>query len=1241
MEEFRELTRRLLHGGLARQRGGSRHTSRCLCPIVTTKIVALFAALLVSVPAHAIPPNANAGPNQNVNEQTGVALDGTASNDNGDGGFIVSFSWSQIQGTNVNLVGANTATPSFTAPVRTVQQGAETLIFQLTVVDNGAEFDTDTVSIVVNPVNANPVANAGANQNVNEQSPVGLNGTSSSDSDGSVVSFAWSQIGGTTVSLSGSNTATPSFTSPSVSAGSPDVLTFSLLVTDNENGTNTDTVSITVSGVNADPVANAGPDQSVNESAFVTLNGTGSNDPDGTIATFAWSQTGGPGVTLNGAGTASPSFTAPDLPGNQPPQTLTFSLLVTDNEGATDTDTVDVVVNQVNVPPVIQSQFPISTQEDTAVEITLTDLTVTDPDNNYPADFTLATQNGANYSRSGNVITPANDFVGTLTVPVTVNDGQDPSPVFNVTISVTAVNDVPEITGQQSLSIQEDPVVGLTVQIADLIIDDPDNSPNEMTLSLSDGQNYTRVGNTVTPVANYNGNLTVITTVSDGQSTSANFSLQITVDAVNDQPFVSAPIGGQNAVENSPFSLDVSGNFDDVDNDPLDYSVMGLPPSGNITFDQQNGLFSGTPLFEDTEPAVYDVTVIASDVADTSTSDTFQLTVAALDRANVSLGITVSPSPAMANDQLQWTFTAMNPAGPQAAGELNLDGSFFGNGLTISSSDNCVFDAPVGQVNNFSCLMGGLPVGGSSSIVINTLTSDSGDVTTFAVTQGVNPIPIDPNLDDNDGQTAVGVAETFSNGAVQILGSSSITAIAAGDLNGDGATDLVVGTSAGQPVQVFINDGFRRFTPSAGAPTDIALHSGVALADFDSNGTLDIVLANGGGQPDQVFANDGAGVFTVMATLGSTFAEAVAVGDFDNDQNADIAFATVEGNPVYLGDGAGGFTLHDTLGTANSLDVAVGRFNDDSRDDLVFANVGGGSVVWTKRAAAGFAQSSVLAIGDATSVASADLGGDETDDLVFGRMASDVGDIPANPVLINDGSGQFANPVAELGNSPTNDVHIGDVDRDGVADLVFINASGVHQIWTAAAGSYMLHIEQIFADGAVAGVLTDLGFADIDEPGGIDLAMGGTIQTGAGVFLNDGFGNLGKGDAVPPVLTLLGEATLDVPSNTIFVDPGATADDNIDGNISNSIVVDNPVQTSVVGTYVMTYNVSDDAGNLADSISRTVNVTPSAGSGGSGGGGALGFWSILLLAWLGVLRQIDLAIRLAARPQNLSRGIYK
>jgi len=79
-------------------------------------------------------------------------------------------------------------------------------------------------------------------------------------------------------------------------------------------------------------------------------------------------------------------------------------------------------------------------------------------------------------------------------------------------------------------------------------------------------------------------------------------------------------------------------------------------------------------------------------------------------------------------------------------------------------------------------------------------------------------------------------------------------------------------------------------------------------------------------------------------------------------------------------------------------------------------------------------------------------------------------------------------------------------------------------------------------------------------------------------------------DAIPPVITLLGTTPITVEKNSVYTDAGATALDDIDGDITGSIVTVNPVDTSTVGTYTVTYNVSDAALNPATEVTRTVNV---------------------------------------------------
>ena len=80
-------------------------------------------------------------------------------------------------------------------------------------------------------------------------------------------------------------------------------------------------------------------------------------------------------------------------------------------------------------------------------------------------------------------------------------------------------------------------------------------------------------------------------------------------------------------------------------------------------------------------------------------------------------------------------------------------------------------------------------------------------------------------------------------------------------------------------------------------------------------------------------------------------------------------------------------------------------------------------------------------------------------------------------------------------------------------------------------------------------------------------------------------------DTTAPVITLLGSTPVTHAQQAVYTDAGATASDNLDGDITADIVTVNPVDVDVVGSYTITYDVDDAAGNSAAQVTRTVNVT--------------------------------------------------
>lgn len=222
------------------------------------------------------PPVARAGFDQNVRlPQTAgqvvvVTLNGIASSDPNLG--IAGYRWAQLAGTPVLLQQPVSAICNFTVPASTA--AGQRMTFQLTVTDQGGLQSTDTVDIVFYQNNIYPIAAAGEDKSVVQGDTVNLDGSLSSDPDGGISTYSWTQVGGSNVTLVNPNSAKPSFTAP-LTNGNEVILTFQLYVTDTGGLQGTDTIAVTVTGP---LIADPGNDQTVNAGDQVVLDGSGSID---------------------------------------------------------------------------------------------------------------------------------------------------------------------------------------------------------------------------------------------------------------------------------------------------------------------------------------------------------------------------------------------------------------------------------------------------------------------------------------------------------------------------------------------------------------------------------------------------------------------------------------------------------------------------------------------------------------------------------------------------------------------------------------------------------------------------------------------------------------------------------------------------------------------------------------------------------------------------------------------------
>lgn len=202
----------------------------------------------------------------------------------------------------------------------------------------------------------NPVASAQASETVSVVAAfppvVSIQAQPGSLTAGSRSTLTWTATDATSCTASGGWSGSRPTSGTEVSGPINTRTTFDLSCT-GPGGTGSGGVFVEVSGANNAPVADAGADQATLSGATVRLSGTRSSDAGGFIASYAWTQTGGPAVSLGGANTATASFVAPSVATDT---TLTFRLVVADDAGAASApDTVAVLVR-----PAPQGTVPLA-----------------------------------------------------------------------------------------------------------------------------------------------------------------------------------------------------------------------------------------------------------------------------------------------------------------------------------------------------------------------------------------------------------------------------------------------------------------------------------------------------------------------------------------------------------------------------------------------------------------------------------------------------------------------------------------------------------------------------------------------------------------------------------------------------------------------------------------------------------------------------------------------------------------
>jgi hypothetical protein len=415
--------------------------------------------------------------------------------------------------------------------------------------------------------------------------------------------------------------------------------------------------------------------------------------------------------------------------------------------------------------------------------------------------------------------------------------------------------------------------------------------------------------------------------------------------------------------------------------------------------------------------------------------------------------------------------------------------------------------------------------------------------------------------EESDIRVAFGTGDgAFAASKTYAIGSSTnatqTSSVVIGDVDGDGALDIVAANSGATYVSVYFNQGSGQFGPRVDVATGAPGPQFVALGDIDRDGKPDLVF------DDRVSINEGARQFAVPTPYTDLSFGAVSLGDMNGDGVVDVVGTTNYSYALHvlINDGSGNFTeAPNSINAAVELPV-LGDFNGDGALDvallnsagdtnslvLVYLNTGGGvlsSVAQYEvdKSAAGLAAGDFDADGRAdlavtssyddtlgillshpdgtfapvvdyltgytpVPVASGDFNGDGKLDGAVGDQAS-----ADTQVYLNRGGALFETVTDVPTGTSASGIAVGDLDRDGILDLVVTNSTGFNNSSNTVSvlmgeGGRRFRSAVSYQTGNEP---SSVALADLDGDGFLDVVVGQHADGTVGVFRNDGTGALG------------------------------------------------------------------------------------------------------------------------------------
>ena len=1245
-----------------------------------------------NAPVFTSPATANVEENQTA-AYTAVATDGD--------GDVLSYS---LSGTDAGLFTINAATGEVSfneAPdVEDPDDANGDNVYNIVVTasDNtGGTSDTNqAVAITVTGVNDNsPVFTSPATVNVEENQTAAYTALAT-DADGDPLTYS---LSGTDAGLFTIDPATgevsfneaPDAENPD-DANGDNVYDIIVTASDNTGGTSDTEQAVTItvtdvdeSGTNAAPVFTSPASVSVAENQTEAYTAA-ATDADGDSLTFSLSGADSDLFTINPT-TGVVSFNnAPDF---ESPGSATddndYNIIVTASDGTSDTEqavtitVTDVDESGTNAAPVFSSPASVSVAENQTSAYTAV---ATDADND-PLTYSLSGTDAALFTIDSNTgvvsFIEAPDFenpndagrnnVYNIIVTASDNTGGTPDTNQAVAITVTGVNDnAPVFTSPATANVEENQTAAYTAMATDA-----DGDPLTYSLSGTDAGRFTI--NAATGVVSFNeapdveapsdangdNVYNIIVTASDntGGTTDTNQAVAITVTNVNDNDPVFTSPATASVAENQTAAYTAVAT--DADEDPLTYSLSGADAE-LFAINGNTGVvsFKAAPDFEmpgdDGGDNDYNITVTASD-GDNTTNHNVVITVTDEDEIG-NAPVFTSPSTASVAENQTAAYTAV-------ATDADNDPLTY----SLSGTDAALFmiDSNTGVVSFIVAPDFENPddAGGDNVYDITVRASDNTNQTdqdvAITVTDEYEPVDLG-RLDGANGFTLNGIDRQDYSG---------FSVSSAGDVNGDGYDDLIIGAWRGDPngndsgesyvvyggasaagaLDLSTLDGSNGFILNGVSGSDQSGRSVSSAGDVNGDGYDDLIIgghraqsggssrageayvvyggasAPGTGGMLNLSALDGSNGFTLNGSDFSDYAgrSVSSAGDVNGDGYDDLVIGAYRADPngqnsgetyvVYGGpgapgtdgvlalsdlDGANGFTLNgvDRRDESGFSVSSAGDVNGDGYDDLIIgadvadpngessgeAYVVYGGATGTERVRElsdldgtnGFILNGIDANDQSgRSVSSAgDVNGDGYDDLIIGAFNADPnGDNSGETYVVYGGAGAPGiNGVLELSaldgtngftlagidttdRSGVSVSSAGDVNGDGYDDLI-IGASSADPNGNNSGETYV-----VYGGARAPGTAGVLELSTLNGTDGFVLIgagandRSGTSVSSAGDVNGDGYDDLIIGaDGGDPVNSAAGESYVvyggatGTESTTPITAQGTAAADNFTGN---------------------------------------------------------------------------------------------